>query len=147
MTPENVRAQEAALEALVAASLRCPDTLPDITENEITRFVEQQVTLRAEDEAALAKSKPGLFKTIEKILGHHEKEHSVSNSRCSQTTEHPIPVSLAAFAARQNLPAHHTKQILGMRLQLLGHRGAPGCDDLEKFDWERFYKKVKEYLK
>jgi len=147
MTPENVGAQEAALEALVAASLRCPDKLPDITEREIRRFVEQKVTLRAEDEAALAKSKPGLFKSIEKILGHHDQEHSVSDSRCSETNEHRIPVSLATFAARQQLPSRQVRQLLGMRLQLLGHRGAPGSDDLEKFNWERFYNKVKEYLK
>jgi hypothetical protein len=74
MTKENDNAQEKALEALITASLRCPDMPRDITEEEIRRYVEQQVTLSAEDEAALEKSKPGLMRSIRDILQGNEQE-------------------------------------------------------------------------
>jgi len=64
MIPENDNAQEQALEALIAASLRPPGTQPEITEDEIRRFVDQQVTLSAEDEAALTKAKPNLMRSL-----------------------------------------------------------------------------------
>jgi hypothetical protein len=147
MTPESVNAQEAALEALVAASLRCPEKLPDITENEIRRFVEQKVTLDAEDEAALADTKGELFKTIKTILTRGRQGQQVPGSTGALRLDHPIPASLSAFASRQKLSMLETRQLLGMRLEILGHRSSPGSDDLERFDWERFYNRVKEFLK
>src|ERR1043166_7307072 len=68
MTPKNDKARETAVEALCAASLRCPDNEPEITEEEISRFVEQKVTLSPEDKAALAGSKADLMHAIGKIL-------------------------------------------------------------------------------
>src|SRR5258705_6915673 len=149
MTPKNVRAQEEALEALVAASLRCPDKLPEITENEIKRFVEQKITLSAEDEAALAKSKPGLMQAVGNILkGNTESdEDCVRGSATARRADVPIPASLARLAVREHLTGCQTHQLLNLRLQIKAHRSDSQSDDLEKFDWERFYTKVKEYLK
>jgi hypothetical protein len=149
MTPQNVRAHEKALEALVAASLRCPGKPPEITGNEIRRFVEQKVTLSAEDEAALAKSKPSLMRAVGNILkGNTEPdEDCVRGLRRTATVETPIPVSLAHLATREHLTIDQTRQLLNMRLQIKAHRSDSQSDDLEKFDWERFYTKVKEYLK
>ncbi len=76
MTAKRETPDERALEALAAASLRCPDELPDITDDEIKRFVEQKVTLSNEDEAALAKSKPQLLQAVNEILlGNKQNDH------------------------------------------------------------------------
>jgi hypothetical protein len=149
MTPKSVKAQDEALEALVAASLRCPDKLPEITENEIRRFVEHKVTLSAEDEAALAKSKPGLMRAIGNILkGNAESdEDCVRGSGTARRADVPVPASLAKLAVREYLTTNQTHQLLNMRLQIKAHRSNSQSEDLEKFDWERFYSKVKEYLK
>lgn len=149
MTPKSVKAQEEALEALVAASLRCPDKLPEITENEIRRFVEQKVTLSAEDEAALAKSKPGLMRAVGNILrGNTESdEDCVRGSATARRPEVPIPASLARLAVRERLTTNQTHQLLNMRLQIKAHRSNSQSEDLEEFDWERFYSKIKDYLK
>jgi hypothetical protein len=68
MTPENTNAQEKALEALIAASLRAPDKETEVTEAEISRYVDQRVTLSSEDEAALEKAKPRVMQSIGIIL-------------------------------------------------------------------------------
>lgn len=98
MTLENVNAQERALEALIAASLRCPDTLPEVTEEEISRYVDQHVTLSSEDEAALEKSLPGTMQAVKRILRGHEEE----NDDC------PVQPSKAERAV-QFVPANRRK--------------------------------------
>jgi hypothetical protein len=45
MTPENAKAQDEAVEALIAASLRAPDKETEVTPEEISRYIDQQVTL------------------------------------------------------------------------------------------------------
>ncbi|MGD0650799.1 MAG: hypothetical protein ABSA97_06630 [Verrucomicrobiia bacterium] len=149
MTPENVNAQEKALEALVAASLRCPDKPPAITEEDIKRFVEQQVTLSAEDEAALAQSKPELMRRIRGVLnGSPERDkYCVSGSNTNHSAEVPMPRSLLDFAERKSLTVTQTRQLFGMRLEIIAHRGNSKGEDLEEFDWERFYRAVKPFLK
>ncbi len=137
MTPENVRAQEQALEALIAASLRAPGNLPEVAENELTRFVEQRVTLSAEDEAALQKAKPDLKRQVRDVL---QVQHEVA-------PEPEIPQSLLTFGEKECLMVPQMRTLLNMRLQIIGHRCDSGDDDLESFDWERFYDKVKEYIR
>lgn len=39
------------------------------------------------------------------------------------------------------------RTLLNMRLQIMGHRSDSVSEDLESFDWERFYERVKEYLR
>ena len=149
MTPENDKAEDKALEALIAASLRCPDKEPEITEEEINRFVKQKVTLSAEDKAALAASKPELIRSVRRILrgdAASDKDcvHSPDRARGESLS---IPTSLSAFAAREGLTTQQTRCLLGMRLEIKAHRNNSKSDDLEAFDWERFYHAVKRYLK
>jgi len=137
MTPENVRAQEQALEALIAASLRAPGKQPEVTEDELRRFVEQQVTLSAADEAALERAKPNLKRQVRVILqGKHRPIVS----------EPEIPRSLLTLGENKHLILPQMRTLLNMRLQIIGHRCDSGSEDLEAFDWERFYEKVKEYI-
>jgi len=138
MTPENEKAQEQALEALVAASLRAPGQQPELAEDEIKRFVDQQVTLSTEDEAALQRAKPGLKRQLQHIL-RHQKHGAVS--------ERDIPRSLLTLGQRKSLIFPQMRTLLNMRLQIIGHRCDSGDEDLESFDWERFYERVKEYIK
>lgn len=74
MIPKQAEAQQEALEALIAGGLLAPDTETEITDNEIERYVTQHVTLSAEDEAALAKAKPGTQIAIRGILRANEEE-------------------------------------------------------------------------
>lgn len=83
MTPENTNAQEKALEALIAASLRAPTKETEVTDEEISRYVEQCVTLSSEDKAALEKSKPGVEYAIKKILQGNEQEDCDCTARPS----------------------------------------------------------------
>lgn len=68
MTPDESKAHEKALGALIAASLRSPLNEPEVTEQDIKRFVEQSVTLNAEDKAALEKAEPEFLTSVAKIL-------------------------------------------------------------------------------
>lgn len=77
MIPENAKTHAEAIEALVAASLRPADKQSPITEEEISRYVTQQITLSAEDEAALKKAKANLIDAIKKIVGGEKVEESV----------------------------------------------------------------------
>jgi len=138
MTPENDNAQDRALEALVAASLRAPGEQSDVTESEIRRFVEQRVTLSVEDEAALIKAKPSLKKQIHELLQQ--------TARNAATVEPEIPKSLLTLGAKKHLMPPQMRTLLNMRLQIIGHRCDSGDSNLESFDWERFYDRVKEYL-
>ncbi len=138
MTPENDKAQEQALEALIAASLRAPGKQPELTENEIKRFVEQRVTLSAEDEAALERAKPNLKRQFRDIL-RGKNQVAVS--------EPEIPKSLLTLGERKHLMLPQMRTLLNMRSQIIGHRCDSGSDNLESFDWERFYEKVKDYIK
>ena len=147
MTAKRDKADREALEALVAASLRCPDQQPDITDCDIKRFVEDNVTLGAEDEAALARSKPELMRRIQKILkGRGQSKDCVRGSGNDRGSEIPIPARLSDLAARENLTVDQTLRLLNMRLEIKAHRSNAESDELEKFDWDRFYDRVKEYL-
>jgi type I restriction enzyme S subunit len=77
MTPKNAKAQEKAVEALIAASLRAPDKETEVTQEEINRYVDQRVTLNSEDKTALEKSKPGVMQAIKSILlGNEQEDHA-----------------------------------------------------------------------
>lgn len=73
MTPQKARADDKAIEALIGASMRTPGKETEVTDEEISRHVEQRVTLSAEDRAALDKSKPGLKQAIKEILRGKEQ--------------------------------------------------------------------------
>ena len=84
MTPDNAKAQEKAIEALIAASLRPPSKETEVTEEEISHYVDQCVTLNSEDEAALEKSKPDLMRAIKHILQGNEQEAEDCTARPSR---------------------------------------------------------------
>jgi hypothetical protein len=84
MTPENAKAQKKAIEALIAASLRAPGEKMDVTDEEISRYVDQRVTLSSEEEAALEKSKPALMQSIKQILRGNEQENEDLTARPSK---------------------------------------------------------------
>jgi transcriptional regulator with XRE-family HTH domain len=58
-----------------------------------------------------------------------------------------IPRSLAEFAESEQLTFQKTVTVLEMRLQIKGHRGSSQSEDLEKFDWKKFYEAVKPFMK
>lgn len=91
MTPENAKTHDTALEALIAASLRIPDKESELSEEEISRYLDQCITLNSEDEAALEKSKT---KLIRKMKGALQPDKTVK-------TEAIVPIS---FAAKRELP-------------------------------------------
>ena len=62
-------------------------------------------------------------------------------------TEVQIPARLSDIAKQKNLTFAQTLMLLDMRLQIKAHRSNTQSDDLEKFDWERFYEAVKQFLK
>ncbi len=74
MTPKDANAHDQAIEALIAASLRERDKEIELTDEEISRYVDQRVTLSSEDEAALDKSKEGVIREIAGILRGTEPE-------------------------------------------------------------------------
>src|SRR6266404_1829391 len=111
-------AQEQALEALIAASLRPPGQQPDVTGDEIKRFVDQQVTLSAEDEAALAKAKPSLNRAIGKILnGEPETISADANASADRrAAEARLPKSLLTLGRSKGLMLEQMQVLLNMRL-------------------------------
>jgi type I restriction enzyme S subunit len=84
MTPEEAKAHENALEALIGASLRAPDKETEVTDEEISRYVDQHVTLSSEDKAALEKAKPGVLQAIKDILHGNEQEDDDCTARPSK---------------------------------------------------------------
>ncbi len=58
-----------------------------------------------------------------------------------------IPGSLSALARSANLSFGQALTLLEMRRQIVAHRTSSKSQDLEKFDWKRFYESVKEFLK
>jgi hypothetical protein len=81
MTPEKATPQDEAIEALIGASLRAPDKETEVTDEDISRYLEQRVTLSAEDKAALQKSKPALLQAIKTILQGNEQVDQDSTAR------------------------------------------------------------------
>lgn len=57
-----------------------------------------------------------------------------------------IPQRLADFAKKKALPFNQTLTLLEMRRQIIAHRSVTRSENPEDFDWERFYKSVKEFL-
>jgi hypothetical protein len=95
MTPKNATAQDKAVEALIAASLRAPGKETEVTHEEISRYVDQHVTLSSEDKAALEQSKPRVMQAIKNILLGNEQETQAPAARPSKAecAEHSMPTT------------------------------------------------------
>jgi len=61
-----------------------------------------------------------------------------------QTNQVQFPATLADLAKRENLSFVKVLTLLDMKLQIIAHRRDD--DDLEAFDWKKFYESVKEFL-
>jgi hypothetical protein len=128
MTPKNATAQEKAVEALIAASLRAPDMETEVTQDEISRYVDQRVTLSSEDRAALEQSKPGVMQAIKSILlGNEQEDHAPaarpakaeraehfepSHRRCasSEFVEAILIAQITRLVATPQYPLGHLRQ-------------------------------------
>ena len=108
MTPEKAKAQDEAIEALIGASLRAPDKETEVTDEVISRYVDQRVTLSAEDKAALEKSKPGLLQAIKTILQGNEQE----NPDCTARPEKAERVQSSEVIARRNAPDEFVEAVI-----------------------------------
>ena len=60
--------------------------------------------------------------------------------------EIPVPTSLASFAAEEGLTFRQTLTLLEMRQQIVAYRSTTNKEDIEEFDWRKFYEAVKEFL-
>jgi len=57
-----------------------------------------------------------------------------------------FPGSLAEFAKAENISFVKALTLLDMKLQIVAHRSSTKSDDLETFDWKKFYDSVKGFL-
>jgi hypothetical protein len=138
MTPEQAKAQQEALEALIAASLLAPGTETEVTNEEIGRYVSQNVTLSAEDEAALVKAKPHLHKAITEILKTKDKQgecahrpeqaegaqFAKSRSRGSTSDEFVEAVLIAQLTREISTPQFPLGHLRQNKLVYFAHRKA-----------------------
>jgi len=74
--------------------LRAPKKETELTHEEISRYVDQHVTLSSEDKAALEKSKPGAMQAIKSILLGNEQETQAPAARPerAERAEHFEPI-------------------------------------------------------
>jgi len=63
-----------------------------------------------------------------------------------QTTQVQFPVRLTELAKSENISFVQALTLLDMRLQIVAHRSTSKSDDLDDFDWKKFYDSVKEFL-
>jgi len=108
MTPEKAKAQDEAIEALIGASLRAPDKETEVTDEEISRYVEQRVTLSAADKAALEKSNPGLLQAIKGILHANEQE----DHDCTARPEKAERVQLSLMPKNRTAPDEFVEAVV-----------------------------------
>lgn len=63
-----------------------------------------------------------------------------------QTTQVQFPARLAQLAKDENISFVQALTLLDMKLQIVAHRSNAKSNDLEDFDWKKFYESVKEFL-
>ena len=61
-----------------------------------------------------------------------------------QTTQVEFPARLAELAKSENITFVKALTVLDMKRQIVAHRR--DHEDLEEFDWKKFYESVKEFL-
>lgn len=57
-----------------------------------------------------------------------------------------FPATLTELAKEENLTFIKALTLLDMKMQIVAHRSDNRSDDLESFDWKKFYDSVKEFL-
>ena len=63
-----------------------------------------------------------------------------------QSAQVQFPARLTELAKNENISFVQALTLLDMRLQIVAHRSISKSDDLEEFDWKKFYDSVKEFL-
>jgi transcriptional regulator with XRE-family HTH domain len=63
-----------------------------------------------------------------------------------QTAQIQFPANLAELAKTENISFVQALTLLDMRMQIVAHRSVSKSDNLENFDWKKFYDSVKEFL-
>lgn len=63
-----------------------------------------------------------------------------------QSTQVQFPARLTELAKSENISFVQALTLLDMRLQIVAHRSTSKSDDLDDFDWKKFYDSVKEFL-
>lgn len=63
-----------------------------------------------------------------------------------QTAQIQFPARLSELAKNENISFVQALTLLDMRLQIVAHRSTSKTDDLEQFDWKKFYDSVKVFL-
>ena len=63
-----------------------------------------------------------------------------------QTAQVQFPARLAELAKSENISFVQALTLLDMKLQIVAHRSNTKSNDLEDFDWKKFYDSVKEFL-
>ena len=74
----------------------------EVTQDEISRYVDQRVTLSSEDRAALEQSKPGVMQAIKNILLGNEQEDHAPAARPAKAERASILSQVIADALRVN---------------------------------------------
>ena len=128
------------------------------------RFCRQRLNLKQEELANLAGMSKGFLSEVETGNRNPSAEYlfRIANalgvsldflmrggelpSFDSTTKGVQIPASLATFAHEKQLPFSQVRAILEAKLQLVANRRNSGGDDLETFDWSKFYDAIKDYL-
>lgn len=70
-----------------------------------------------------------------------------SGEKATDQTQIQVPAALASVAKTVGLSFSETLMLLDMRSQILAHRSTSKSQDLDDFDWRKFYESVKNYLK
>lgn len=63
-----------------------------------------------------------------------------------QTAQVQFPARLAELAKNENISFVQALTLLDMKMQIVAHRSTSKSNDLEDFDWKKFYDSVKEFL-
>jgi len=63
-----------------------------------------------------------------------------------QTAQVQFPARLTELAKNENISFVQALTLLDMRLQIVAHRSTSKSEDLDDFDWKKFYDSVKEFL-
>lgn len=137
--PDNEGNDNAAIEALIAASLRLPDSDDAPSLEEISRYLDQRITLTPDDSAALEKNKEDLIAKAKDILQPSQKLHtdklepvsranSGTKSKKSKTKQAPEEfveaIVIALITRLHSSPEYPLGRKRCQKLAYLAHRNA-----------------------
>lgn len=69
------------------------------------------------------------------------------NAQVAKDVPLELPASLVRVASREGLTVNQARQLLGMQRQIKAFRNDLKSTELETFDWDTFYKSLKNFIK